>query len=268
MPPLATEYKIMNKNITINKTYLSLLSLAVVFWAGLILASNYVAMAAEPPSTGSSFTVCGLSVSAANSNYDANAGKYEITFDITNTKNTQVTVDAEKSSCRCEEADGQLSSDLGYDFNWHVCVGDWPNPLRNSTDMTDKNNCKFNTESFSLSPGQKTTKTVTVTTPTEVPQKDCGSYQADYFFKTVTDATGAVCDVDNDPGRPSFDGTAFGGQYGVLFTGASGRKDCSLNEPPTCNIKTVPSPAAGNAPLSVFFDGTGSTADTSIASYL
>src|SRR3989344_63460 len=258
--------KVNMKNIN-KKLYYSTLTIAVAFW-GLIalgaLRDISVSALNEPPSPSGSFKVCGLEVSKASENFDEGSGTYTIDFTVKNTTNLKQELLAKRFSCRCPQADGMNSRDLGLDFDWSVCVGDWPNPLYDASHPGDgEKNCQFEEEIVNLNPGQEINRRVTVKTEGDVVDPSCGSFQADWFLRRVTSEEGVMCVADEDPAVPTHQGVKIPAAYGVFFTGKEmDGLDCRLKsdlKPPVCDLKMVPDPARGDIPFSVQFDARGSS---------
>ena len=256
------------------KLYYTLLTFAVGFWA--LMAANHALSVASaengPASPSGDFAVCGIEVSDANESYDPDTGTYTIDFSVHNPTDQPQSIIAKEFSCRCAEPNGQDSGDLGFPFDWDVCVGEWPAPLGNPGDLTDvEANCGFTEETVVLDPGETVQRTVTVPTHGEVFDPNCGSFQADWFVRQVTNGDGVVCKADDDPGVPSHQGTPIPGAFGVWFTGRDSNGEVCREgepEPPVCDIEITPDPASGDAPLNVTFDGRGSTdADGTIEDY-
>ncbi len=257
--------------------YYTLLTLAIVFWVSFgawKLNDNQVGAWDEPPSTSGDFTACGLHVSRARETYNPDTGNYKIDFQITNVTNQKLEYLAKVFKCRCKEPYGQYSRDLGFNFDWTVCVGEWPASFDDPQNPSNVEvNCGYEVEIYEMQPGEVIERSVTVDTIADVVDPNCGSFQADWGIRRVTTVgTTNMCVPDFEPNIPSHQGIPITGAYGVLFTGKDfDGEECKLKselQPPVCDIATDPDPAVGQVPLTVEFDGTGSyDPDGEVVSY-
>lgn len=171
----------------------------------------------NPPSM---WKTCGLRIEPTDlpvQSYNSSTGTYLITYHLTNTTGTSLSAVLRTWQCRCAENDGNFPP--ASSGRWSTtdaslppspaCIGNYP------TSET----CTSADETVAFAPGETKTKTLSVSTPSSITTKNCGSFQADVTLVSVNgDST---CKA-----QPL--------AYGYHFSKLSGGLDClSAGSPPS-----------------------------------